>query len=124
VFAYPAIVGMSIANGGSSNFINIKSGVSAVYSEGYVGGLFLGTTNGTTNQVYKNATNKGSNSQTTTGINLSHYIGALNQSPTPGIFGDRRTAFTCYANSTFTGTNVSNLYTAVQAFQTTLSRQV
>lgn len=124
VFASPAIVGMSIANGGSSNFIDIKSGISSVYSEGYVGGLFLGTTNGTTNQVYKNATNKGSNSQTTTGINLSHYIGALNQSPTVGIFGDKRTAFTCYANSTFTGTNVSNLYAAVQAFQTTLSRQV
>ena len=124
VFASPAIVGMSIANGGSSNFIDIKSGINSVYTESYVGGLFLGTTNGTTNQVYKNATNKGSNSQTTTGINLSHYIGALNQSPTVGVFGDKRTAFTCYANSTFTGTNVSNLYTAVQAFQTTLSRQV
>ena len=124
VYSSPTISGMSIANAGSGNYINIKSGVSSIYGQSYIGGLFLGTTNGTTNQVYKNATNKGNNSQTTTGLNLSHYIGALNSNGTSILYDDKRVALVSYSNFTFTGTDVSNFYTAVQTFNQSLSRQV
>jgi hypothetical protein len=51
------------------------------------------------------------------------YIGARNDNTVPLFFSNRQYAFASIGDG-LTSTNVSNLYTAVQAFQTTLSRQV
>jgi hypothetical protein len=55
--------------------------------------------------------------------NSNIYIGASNQSGTTGSFSNREIAFGHLGNS-LTNTEFNNFYTAVQAFQTTLSRNV
>ena len=54
---------------------------------------------------------------------LNYYIGALNNNGVAGFFSPKECAFASIGDG-LTNTNVSNLYTAVQAFQTTLSRNV
>jgi hypothetical protein len=56
-------------------------------------------------------------------INLNIYIGALNNNGTPVAFSTRQNAFSSIGDG-LTDTQASNFYTAVQAFQTTLSRNV
>ena len=123
VFNGTNISGISIDNAGG-NFVNIRTALASNFSETYTGGLYLGTDDGTNVNIYKNSTNKGTESQVHNGLNLVHYIGALNFNGSSFLYSTKRNAFTFFANSTFTGTNISNMYTAVQAFQTTLSRNV
>ncbi len=52
-----------------------------------------------------------------------HYIGALNSSGTASLFSPRECAFASIGDG-LTDTEAANLYTAVQAYQTTLSRNV
>jgi hypothetical protein len=52
------------------------------------------------------------------------YIGARNLGNAVNSPSNKETAFNFIADSSFTQTNITNLYTAVQTFQTTLSRQV
>ena len=54
---------------------------------------------------------------------LNYYIGALNNGGVAAFFSPKECAFASIGDG-LTNTNVSNFYTAVQAFQTTLSRQV
>jgi hypothetical protein len=57
--------------------------------------------------------------------NINLYIGARNNtSGVPNAFDTIEVAFAYYSDQSLTTTNLSNYYTAVQAFQTTLSRQV
>ena len=124
VFQSPNISGVSVNNSGIT-YINIKSAITSSFSEvTFVGGLYLGTTNGTNSLAYKNATLRSTVAQSITGLNLNHYIGALNQNGSQFLVSNKRNAFTFFANANFTATNVSNMYTAVQAFQTTLGRQI
>jgi hypothetical protein len=55
--------------------------------------------------------------------NFNVFIGAINQSGTPAYFSSKETAFNSIGDG-LTDTQASDFYTAVQAFQTTLSRQV
>jgi hypothetical protein len=55
--------------------------------------------------------------------NITVYLGALHLGLTATSYSDRRNSFASMGNS-LTDTQASNFYTAVQAFQTTLSRQV
>jgi hypothetical protein len=75
---------------------------------------------------FKNSTQQGTtvttNSQTTA-PNRNLYIGASNAAGTGGGYSDRQCAFASIGDG-LTDTQASNFYTAVQAFQTTLSRQV
>jgi hypothetical protein len=63
----------------------------------------------------------------TTGVNatssLNYYFGALNTAGIAGFFSFLKTAFVTIGTG-LTDTQASDLYTAVQAFQTTLGRQV
>jgi len=59
----------------------------------------------------------------TTKPNFNVYIGARSDASIPLYFTNREYAFASIGDGLTSG-NVSNLYTAVQAFQTTLSRQV
>jgi len=55
--------------------------------------------------------------------NVSIYIGAVNLNNAPSNYSARQNAFSSIGDG-LNDTQVSNLYSAVQAFQTTLSRQV
>jgi len=66
------------------------------------------------------------NSTTDTSVgksNYNYYLGALNLNGSAILFNNNEYAF-CFACDGLTDTQASNFYTAVQAFQTTLSRQV
>jgi len=66
------------------------------------------------------------NSTTDTSVgksNFNYYLGALNLNGSAILFGNNQYAF-CFASDGLTDTQASNFYTAVQAFQTTLSRNV
>jgi len=56
-------------------------------------------------------------------LNVNITIGCLNNNGTKTQFSDRQNAFASIGDG-LTDTEASNFYTAVQAFQTTLSRQV
>jgi hypothetical protein len=55
--------------------------------------------------------------------NLNYFVGARNNSNTAVLFSNRQYAFASIGDG-LTDTQASDFYTAVQAFQTTLSRQV
>jgi hypothetical protein len=64
------------------------------------------------------------NVSATTGLSTSPiYISAMNHGGTSELFSNRQTAFN-FISDGLTDTEAANLYTAVQAFQTALSRQV
>jgi hypothetical protein len=89
-------------------------------------GFFVGTQQGANIKLFRNNSLAVSN----TGVTLSNsiptsaiVIGAINDTSTFTNFTNKQTAFNSIGNS-LTDTQASNFYTAVQAFQTTLSRQV
>jgi len=90
-------------------------------------GFYLGSALNTGTKSYKNGSTIGTNSSTQTRslFNNNIYIGATNKSSTNTAthFSQRQNAFSSIGNG-LTDTQASNFYTAVQAFQTTLSRQV
>jgi hypothetical protein len=88
-------------------------------------GFFSGGTNGSaTQKLFKN----GSLIKTGTAgagslANNALYISASNNAGTASLFSNKQLAFTTIGDG-LTDTEASNLYLAVQAFQTTLNRQV
>jgi len=90
-------------------------------------GFYLGTrTTITSHKLYKNNTTLGTNTSTNFNIlpNGNIFIGAAN-STTLGItsYSTKQCAFASIGDG-LTDTDAANFYTAVQAYQTTLSRQV
>ena len=76
-------------------------------------------------KTYKNNINKNTDT-TLSGValpNLSIYVSALNYNSTANSFDNRQVALSYIADG-LNNTEATNLYTAVQTFQTTLSRQV
>lgn len=67
--------------------------------------------------------NRTTTTQATSVPNVAQYIGAMNFGGTANSFSSREIAFAHCAES-LTSTEFNNFYTAVQAFQTTLNRQV
>ena len=76
-------------------------------------------------KVYKNSSQFASNTTTSTGIlpTYSLYLGAANRNSSAIFFSNRQCAFASIGDG-LTDTEAANLYTAVQAYQTTLNRQV
>lgn len=75
-------------------------------------------------RVFNNGTFLQSYARTSTTLNnLSLYVGAYHRDDTTTLSNDFECAFASIGDG-LTDTQASNLYTAVQAFQTTLSRQV
>ncbi len=75
-------------------------------------------------KVYKNGSTHQTISLNSNSMNsLNNYIGCMNVGGTAQYFTARQCAFASIGDG-LTDTESSNLYTAVQAFQTTLSRQV
>jgi hypothetical protein len=91
-------------------------------------GLFIGTsTSSTSAKLYKNGSSIGTSALTQARTMFANnvYFGASNWSPsnTAIYFSARENAFASIGDG-LTDTQASNFYTAVQAFQTTLTRQV
>ena len=87
-------------------------------------GYYIGSTNITTGNIYKNGTLV-YNAIAINPIvqNLNFYFGALNSSGTANLFTTHQYAFGSLGDS-LNATEVSNLRTRVQTLQTTLNRQV
>lgn len=122
-------------NGGSQAFTLVQSSVSGVT----VGSRNLGTnivgtvtnrqgfvvtskTSSTVTTIYKNGTSIISGNSGGTLPTVSSYLAGLNLGSLYGPTNNKIIFHTL--GDALTSTNVSNFYTAVQAFQTTLSRQV
>jgi hypothetical protein len=73
--------------------------------------------------LFKNTTKSTFNTTSVIGTNASLFISAFNQEGTIFRYDNRQNAFASIGDG-LTDTEASNFYTAVQAFQTTLSRQV
>ena len=107
--------------GGSLGSVNLN--MPTVNTQGFI---IKGATSTTNAKLYKN----GSLVQTITtpqtfsnNINLNMYVGCQFRSNAPNEVSVRECAFASIGDG-LTDTQASDLYTAVQAFQTTLSRQV
>jgi hypothetical protein len=72
---------------------------------------------------YINATQNGTATNSANCPSLAMYLGALNFNGAPGFYSSNEEAF-AFIGDGLNDTNMSNYYTAIQAFQTTLSRQV
>lgn len=79
--------------------------------------------NGSNAKAYLNGTQNGTATSSLNCPSLSMYLGALNNNGNPGFYSTNQEAF-AFIGDGLTDTNMSNYYTAIQAFQTTLSRQV
>lgn len=89
-------------------------------------GFWLGskTANNSRKAIYNGSVQATSTVGDTTAYpNLNVYIEARNDSGSAAVFSDKQCAFASIGDG-LTDTEASNFYTAVQAFQTTLSRQV
>ena len=85
--------------------------------------FILSQTTSTSNKLYRNSTIEITRTNTTTdNVDRSLYISARNDGIAT-IFDNKECAFASIGDG-LTDTQASNFYTAVQAFQTTLSRQV
>jgi hypothetical protein len=85
----------------------------------------LNRTSSSSLKSFKNGVLLGNKTNLITGTlpSRSYYISALNKSPSPISFSFKESSFASMGDG-LTDTEASNFYTAVQAFQTTLSRQV
>jgi hypothetical protein len=90
-------------------------------------GFFQMTRGNSSNYVVAKGTTKTTHSVSTTAgelINLNLFGLTLNVNGFPTGYSTKQVAFHYYANTSLTNTELDNLYTAVQAFQTSLGRQV
>lgn len=91
-------------------------------------GLFIGNrTSSTVLNQWKNSTKLGTatytNGRNITTLNSKTYIGAINLGGTASQYTNRESAFASIGDG-LSDTEAANLYTAVQKYQTSLSRQV
>jgi hypothetical protein len=89
-------------------------------------GYLIGSINSSTSsKLYLNNTNPYINTSAVGVIsqNLNFYIGAMNNLGSPGFYSTQQISFTSLGDN-LNDTQASDFYTAVQAFQTTLSRNV
>jgi hypothetical protein len=89
-------------------------------------GLFsVVRTSSTEQKAYQNGTlaNTRSSFPATAATGLNYFLAARNVDGSAATYSNRNYAF-AYIGVGLTGTEISNLYTAIQAFQTTLGRQV
>jgi hypothetical protein len=89
-------------------------------------GYLVGSVNSSASaKLYRNNSNVYSitNPISLNGFNLDFYLGALNSSGSPILYATQENSFLSLGDN-LTDTQASNFYTAVQAFQTTLNRQI
>ena len=109
-------------------YISIADAYSTANAETDSRGFYCGGTNGSSNQIlYKNGANVLSGTSQQSGFsNCNIFISAVNSlltSPSIAGYSNKELAFASLSDG-LSATEASNLYTAIQAFQTTLGRQV
>ena len=82
-------------------------------------------TSSTLTKMYKNNAIHATTTEISSGINTTYpvYLGAYNNANTPSFYSTKEFSFSSIGNG-LNDTQSANFYTAVQAFQTTLGRQV
>jgi hypothetical protein len=111
----------------SSNFGGgIQSSTELGFANSDSRGFFQLAKNGSTTMLgYKNGSQVISGTLTTlSATNTTSFLGTLNNGGTPAFGYSNKEYSFAYLGDGLSGTDMSNFYTAVQAFQTTLSRQV
>ena len=106
-------------------FFNQADGDSSSATSTSSNGFYLAsrTSNSLRKGYFNGSSVRTSTSSATSLENLNYYFGALNAFGTASFFSSIKTAFASIGDG-LTDTQASDFYTAVQAFQTTLSRQV
>lgn len=110
----------------SLRYISVCDPYSTSNSESDSRGFYAGGTNGSSTQIlYKNGTNvlSGTSSQQGFANNTIWLAAANNLAGAFNSYSNKENAFATIGDG-LSSTDASNFYTAVQAFQTTLSRQV
>lgn len=105
------------ANNSSTNFF---------YNDINSLGNYLVTRTGTTINLFKNSLKVQASTNTATARpNFNYFISTINSngSPNAGLYSNKQFSF-CTIGDGLTDTEAANFYTAVQAYQTTLSRNV
>jgi hypothetical protein len=108
-----------------ANFVDGLIGALISYTANPTTGLILATRRSATDlQAYRNNVSLGTNTTNTTSVsNLNMYLAARNNTGTADLYSQHQLAFSFFSDG-LTDTEAANLYTAVQAYQTTLSRNV
>jgi hypothetical protein len=125
------VFALSISLGGTVavSFINsTNAGSFPSLTHSNASGFWLGnrtSSTANTHKLWKNGVNVGSTPSSTAGSLLSNtiWLGALPNPPLPGYFGNRECAFASIGDG-LSDAEALAFYTAVQAFNTTLGRQV
>jgi hypothetical protein len=118
IMLYPKFVGDAYLNIFTSTGINMIKG--QVNSLGF---RMLSRILSSSFDYYNNTTKTTLSITSVDGSNLNIYVGANNSSGTAANFDTRENAFTSIGDG-LTDTQATDLYTAVQIFQTTLNRNV
>jgi hypothetical protein len=111
---------------GLYDYNGVLNGAITVSSATAIGYFNNSVTSNTSHKLYKNGAQIGinTNTNTSTPANGNIYLAAVNDIDTTAIaFSSKQTAFSSIGDG-LTDIEAANLYTAVQAFQTSLSRQV
>lgn len=135
-YSRTSTVGVAIEMGNlSGNYFHIRAAVNYVSGANPISftstsnsnGFWMGSKRSNTDRaIFKNGINEATNtvSDTTVFNNWSIYLGATNSAiNNAGNYSSKQCAFSTIGDG-LTNSEAANLYTAVQAFQTTLSRQV
>jgi hypothetical protein len=104
----------------SGNFATNRATFSNTNGQGF----YCGTAATTTSKYFKNGISQVSQSLSASSIsNFNTYVGAFNQADSTTFYSIKQCAFASMGLG-LTDTQSANFYTVVQAFQTSLSRQV
>jgi hypothetical protein len=113
-----------IRDSNNSRFIMNVTGSYATATDADSRAFYIGNRIGTTEKGFRNNTNVVSRtSAASLRPNFNIYLLAANFGGTTSFYSTRQCAFASIGDG-LTDTDAANLYTAVQAYQTTLSRQV
>jgi hypothetical protein len=127
-FSGAKFTGLITRYSNGNRYISIADAYSTANAETDSRAFYCGGTNGTSNQrLYKNGVSVLSGTSQQTGFsNCNMFIGAVNSLltiPSTAGFSNKELAFASLSNG-LSATEAANLYTRVQAYQTTLGRQV
>jgi len=125
VYDYPGnfkFFGFFNSNNGSGFYLGLQNnqGGGGVSTPSFLTGT---VTSGTNAVLYKNGISVATISNPGSFINSFNYLLGAQYVISPDLYNDNVTAFTSLGNA-LTSTDAANLYTRVQAFQTTLGRQI
>ena len=115
---------LNIRTSGTTYFIMNENGAYTTGADADSRAFYIGTKNGTTTKGYRNSVNIATRTiAALTRPNFSTYLLCFNAGGTASAYSTKQCAFSSIGDG-LTPTEAANFYTAVQAYQTTLGRQV